>query len=102
MIQKRIRLFFHKFKILQSVGNDLYKGNIAMKDVLEDQETLVDAINSFNSSAKSGKENKKGEKSLKNHISNKLLCERKQFINAFENGIFPMRYTKFSFSLQRL
>ena len=73
-----------------------------MKDVLEDQEILVDAIDSFNSSTKSRKENKKGEKSLTNCSLNEIFCERQQVINAFENGIFPARYTKFSFSLQRL
>ena len=69
-----------------------------IKYVVEDQMILADIINNCNSSTKPRKESKKENKTVTLHRAKRLLSRKQRVINAFKRGIFPMEYTRFSFS----
>ena len=89
---------FRNFQIINAFGREIYNGNIALKEVDEDQSSLLVKIIIFKKKTKPQNPKKKQENkdTLKNLYP--LFEGRERVLNAFDSKIFPIKIEGTGFS----
>ena len=89
---------FRNFQIINAFGREIYNGNIALKEVDEDQSSLLVKIIIFKKKTKPQNPKKKQENkdTLKNLYA--LFEGRGRVLNAFDSKIFPIKIEGTGFS----
>ena len=89
---------FRNFQIINAFGREIYNGNIALKEVDEDQSSLLVKIIIFKKKTKPQNPKKKQENkdTLKNLYA--LFEGRERVLNAFDSKIFPIKIEGTGFS----